>query len=228
MASLAVVPSDSGVPAQLNRMLARVSADSQLLKAMDRYYTGTQPLSFLAPEVAQAVRGRLRSLIINWPRLIVNSVEERLDVDGFRVASNRPDEESWNIWQANDMDEQSQMCHVDAFVHGRAYATVWAGDDPKMPKIAVESAEQMTVDFEPGTQNVVAAVKHWAEDDMAYANLFLDDVVLKYSAPVAGPGAVSAQPMDWSLVEAIEHDLGVVPVVPFINRPTAHASLRRV
>jgi hypothetical protein len=55
MASLAVVPSDSS--AQLTRMLTRLSGTSTRLRELDQYYTGTQPLSFLAPEVAKAVRG---------------------------------------------------------------------------------------------------------------------------------------------------------------------------
>lgn len=221
MTSLAVVPSDSGPDSRLNRLLARISGDSLLLQNLDRYYTGSQALSFLAPEVAMAVRGRLRSLVVNWPRLVVNSLEERLDVDGFRVAD-AVDADLWRIWQANDLDEQSQMAHVDALVHGRSFAIVWANpDDARTPKISLESAEQMTVDFEPGTTNVIAAAKHWAQDDMAYANLYLDDVVLKYEAPLAMPGgATLVQPQAWELrADPIPHDLGVVPVVPFINNP---------
>jgi hypothetical protein len=216
MASLAVVP--SGSSAQLTRMLTRLSGTSTLLRELDQYYTGTQPLSFLAPEVAKAVRGRLRSLVVNWPRLVVNSLEERLDVDGFRTAK-QPDDELWRIWQANDLDEASQMAHVDSLVHGRSFVIVWAGDDPQTPKITVESAEQMTVDFEPGTTNVVAAAKHWAEDDMAYANLFLDDVVLKFSAPMPSSSLVAPRTLNWTQIDTLPHDLGVVPVVPFINKP---------
>jgi hypothetical protein len=75
---------------------------------------------------------RLKSLVVNWPRLVVNSLEERLDVDGFRLAQDQPaDDELWRIWQANDLDEASQMAHVDALVHGRSFAIVWADpDDP--------------------------------------------------------------------------------------------------
>jgi hypothetical protein len=43
MASLAVVPSDSS--AMLTRMLTRLSGTSVLLRELDQYYTGTQPLS---------------------------------------------------------------------------------------------------------------------------------------------------------------------------------------
>jgi hypothetical protein len=140
--------------------------------------------------------------VVNWPRLVVNSLEERLDVDGFRTAK-QPDDELWRIWQANDLDEASQMAHVDSLVHGRSFVIVWAGDDPDTPKITVESAEQMTVDFEPGTTNVVAAAKHWAEDDMAYANLFLDDVVLKFSAPMPSSSLVAPRTLNWTQIDTL-------------------------
>lgn len=214
-----VAPSGPDPVNQLNRLLTRIGGDSLLLQTLDRYYTGSQPIAFLAPEVMRATRGRLKNLVVNWARLVVNSLEERLDVDGFRVGSVTPDSSLWDIWQANDMDENSQLVHTDALVHGRSYVIVWPGDNG--PKITAESAEQMTVEFEPGTTNVVAAAKHWAQDDMAYANLYLDDVVYRYQAQIV-PGGVSGTPMDWEPRDGgsvIPHDLGVVPVVPFLNRP---------
>jgi hypothetical protein len=219
--SLAVVSSADDIHPQLPKLLQRISADHIQLRRLDQYYTGQQPLSFLSPEVSRAVSGRLRSLVVNWPRLVVNSLEERLDVDGFRLASDQPaDKELWRIWQANDLDEGSQMAHVDALVHGRSYAIVWADPaDPRTPRITVESAEQMCVDFKPGTWEVASAVKCWAEDDMAFANLYLSDAVLSYGASM-GPGTdLIAAPRAWELMEVIPHDLGVVPVAPFLNRP---------
>jgi hypothetical protein len=208
----------------LPKLLNRLSGDSLLLKMLDRYYTGTQPLSFLSPDVARNVQNRIRCLVVNWPRLVVNSIEERLDVDGFRLASDQPaDDDLWAIWQANDLDEQSQQCHADALVHGRAYVIVWADDsDPTTPKITVESAEQMTVDFIPGTTKVASAVKCWAGDDMAFANLFLPGEIWQYEAPLAAAQtdmSAAIVQRDWQPVNRIGHDLGIVPVVPFINRP---------
>jgi hypothetical protein len=207
----------------LHRLLTRISGQSAELQRLDRYYTGSQPLSFLSPEVARQVNGRLRSLVVNWPRLVVNSLEERLDVDGFRLAQDQPaDDELWRIWQANDLDEASQMVHVDALVHGRSYVIVWADEEDKStPKITTESAEQMTVDFEPGTTIVRSAAKCWAEDDMAYATLYLDDAVHFFQASASALGSdVVVSPQNWEVrQDPIRHDLGVVPVVPFLNRP---------
>lgn len=225
MALLAAVnPSSVDVHPALPRLLNRLSAEQRTLQALDRYYTGSQPLSFLAPEIQRAVQNRLRSLVINWPRLVVNSLEERLDVEGFRMAADQPADDSlWAIWQANDLDEYSQMAHVDALVHGRSFAIVWADPaNPAIPRISVESSEQMTVEFEPGTMTVSAAAKHWAQDDMAYATLYLPDSIERYVAPAPGPGAVrtAVDSFAWELREdPIPHNLGIVPVVPIINRP---------
>jgi hypothetical protein len=156
---------------------------------------------------------------------VVNSLEERLDVDGFRQAQDEPaDKELWRIWQANDLDEASQMCHTDALVHGRAFVTVWADDDdPRTPRISVESAEQMTVTFKPGTTEIVSAAKRWAQDDMSYATLYLPDRIERYEAQQSGSADLVISSQAWqprSDGEAvIAHNLGVVPVVPFINRP---------
>jgi hypothetical protein len=85
------------------------------LKRLNSYYEGSQPLSYMAPELQVELQETVRQVVINWPRLIVDSIEERLDVEGFRFPGVADaDDELWRIWQANDMDEQSQMGHLDA------------------------------------------------------------------------------------------------------------------
>jgi hypothetical protein len=89
---------------------------------------------------------------------------------------------------------------VDALHHGRSFAIVWADpDDPRTPKITVESAEQMTVDFVPGSTVVASAVKCWAEDDMAYATLYLPDEIWQYAAPINALGDFTVGPQAWEL-----------------------------
>lgn len=203
----------------LPRLLGRLVGNRQQLRQLDQYYKGTQPLSFIAPELLRQLQGRIRPMSINWCRLVVNSLEERLDVDGFRLAETA-DDDLWRIWQANNLDEGSQLVHVDSFVHGLAFASVWGDpDDPTTPIIAPESAEQMTVEFEPGTTNIIWAAKHWVQDDTQYATLYGVDALEKYAASATN-GVYAAGFGAWELIEQpIAHDLGVVPVVPFINRP---------
>jgi hypothetical protein len=191
---------------------------------LDAYYSGRQPLSFMHPDIARATMGRLRPLIVNWPRLVVDSLEERLDVEGFRLGSDAPAApDLWDIWQGNDLDEWSQQCHIEALLHGRAYALVWADEiDAAFPRITVESSAHMSVLYAPGSTTITQAVKRWVEDGMAYATVYLPDMIYRYVADATAVGGDLALTHDaWELRDApISHDLGQVPVVPFVNRPT--------
>jgi hypothetical protein len=60
-------------------VLAQQLADANVYyDKFDRYYSGDQPLTFLAPEVAAQVGNRLAPMVINWPETITDSVNRRL------------------------------------------------------------------------------------------------------------------------------------------------------
>jgi hypothetical protein len=189
---------------------------------LDGYYSGQQPLSFLPPDVASATMGRLRPLLINWPRLVIDTIEERLDVEGFRFGEDLPaDSRCWGIWQANNLDEWSQLCHLEALLHGRSYVLVWADEiDNSQPRISVESSQQMSVVHYPGTSTIAQATKRWVEGDTAFLTIYRPDSIERYFSTTARVGDLSATASAWELREApLSHDLGEVPVVPFVNRP---------
>jgi hypothetical protein len=136
------------------------------LRRLNSYYEGKQPLSYMAPELERELQETVRQVVVNWPRLVVDSVEERLDVEGFRFPGEPgADAELWRIWQANDMDEQSQQGHLDSLVMGRAYVVIGVRrDDDTTPLVTVESPLDMFAEFDPQTGEVRAAVKRWSED----------------------------------------------------------------
>lgn len=209
----------TSVPSLLPSLATRLAVEQFDLAHLDLYYSGQQPLQFLAPEVCQQVGNRLTSLVINWPRVVVDSVQRRTYVEGFRVGSGgEADDELWRIWQANDLDEWSQLAHIDTLVHGRSYLSVWGDDDdPSTPRIAVESAHQMTVAYQPGTRVLRAALKRWREGNVEYATLFEPDRVSRWAAQASS--STTASTLRWEFVNELENPLGVVPVVPLINRP---------
>lgn len=44
----------------------------------------------------------------SWPQLIVDALEERLDVEGFRLPdADTGDDDLWRVWAENNGDEQS-------------------------------------------------------------------------------------------------------------------------
>lgn len=194
--------------------------DSRLsvLRQLDAYYEGNQALSYMHPELIQALEGQVRQVVINWPQMVVDAVEERLDIEGFR----RPDKASgdrdiWDVWQANDMDAGSQRAHVDALALGRSYVTVGSPDNPDDPPVITdESALDMFAVSDPRTRKVTAAIRRWNSDaidqPVASANqgtLYLPDRTIQYAKDTGG---------SWTAGTVDEHGLGRVPVVPILNR----------
>lgn len=201
----------------LKRLIKAHDDDLVLLKDHDRYYEGNQPLSYMAPELMRELNQRLRQLVINWPRLVVDALEERLDVEGFRYSGDaKASDDLWDIWQANDLDEESQLAHVDALALRRAFVIVGANDDGEQPLITVESALEVQAERDPRTRRVLAAVKRWTEDvpnasPVDHATLYLPDSTIWY---VKAKGKWIPDPD----VEPDHHDLGRVPVEPLVNK----------
>lgn len=218
---LAAVPADPrlALVAQLEAKLAAAEAEFVIV---DRYYTGDQPLTFFAPEVAAQVGNRLAPLVINWPEVIVDSVSRRLSVEGFALgAGGEADDELWRVWQANDMDEESKLAHVDALVHGISYLSVWGdSQDPQTPLISVESAHQIAVLYEPGRARVLrAALKRWSDGGEQFATLYEPDRVTRYVRDVSrvvSPLTGGAPP--WRVRQELPNPLGAVPIVPMVNK----------
>jgi hypothetical protein len=68
--------------ATFNRLSNTLSSSRSILEGLDAYYEGSQRLARLGiavpPELSEF------ETVVNWPRMAVDSVEERLDVEGFR------------------------------------------------------------------------------------------------------------------------------------------------
>jgi hypothetical protein len=187
------------------------------LRRLDSFYEGSQPLSYMAPELQAELEETVRQVVINWPRLVVDSLEERLDVEGFRFPDEPDaDRELWRIWQANDMDEQSQQGHLDALVMGRAYVVIGTREgDETTPLVTVESPLDMFAEFDPRTREVRAAMKRWSDDG--------DDGKVEHAALYL-PNATSwwvKQKGEWvedADYERDDHGIGEVMVEVLANR----------
>ncbi|MFF3928572.1 phage portal protein [Streptomyces hirsutus] len=184
------------------------------LKKMDAYYEGEQPLSYMHPELQRELDEHVRQVVINWPRLVVDSIEERLDVVGFRFPGKaRADKELWRIWQANDLGEQSQQGHLDALVMRRAYVVVGSNEaDPDTPIVTVESARDMYAERDPRTRRIRAAVKRWWDGEVEHATLYLPEATVWWVKRDDGWVEDEEHPRD-------DHDLGEVLVEVLANRP---------
>lgn len=227
---------------KLERQLSTRNTD---LARYDRYYTGDHPLLFTSTKYREAFGGLFTNFADNWTELVVDAVEERLNVEGFRLPSDKPGEKkAWQFWQANDLDAESQLVHTEALINGMAYTLVWptAGANPL---ICVEDPREMIVAHVVGSRHQrAAAVKVWNDPDAAktYGTVYLPGAVWKFERPFAPTTAtwtstgIRYMPPEnttttletngtwtprevpgetWPLVNI----LGEVPVVPLYNKP---------
>lgn len=185
---------------------------------MSRYYSGDHPLPIAHDRLKSAFRRLLVSSRANWMGMVVDAVAERLHVVGFRLDQDeQADSDSWMMWQRNELDAASRLVHDEALVCGTSYVSVWANPkDPETPSIRPEHPSQMITDTVPGnSREVAAALKIW-EDDWTgdiHATLYLPDGIWKFKKRgKEGSRWLEREP-------ELANPLGVVPVVPFLNRP---------
>ncbi len=145
----------------LNGLAHKLAGQQRMLRALDAYYEGRQPLAFVAPEVRRQIGDRLPPVVINWPRIVADSVQRRSSVEGFRVgACGEASDELLGIWQDNDLDEWAALGQLDSLVLGRAALLVWT-DESGAPRITVESAHEVAFVYRPGSHDIRAGLKTW-------------------------------------------------------------------
>ena len=203
----------------LTRLLTKLNQRQPDLKVLSDYYDGKHRLAFSSQKFRNAFGGMFSAFADNFCPLIVEAVEERLNIEGFRYGSDpTADKDAWRIWQTAQMDALSQIGHNSSLKLGDSYAIVW-GDDDGQPRISVESARQVIVAYAPGDRTKrVAALKSWIDEDGKHATLFLPDFVYTYKSSESTMAAwvPDAEAGD---VWPMPNPLGVVPVVPLTNRP---------
>src|SRR5690606_23320000 len=88
----------------IERLSSALDEQAHSLAVLDGYYEGTQPASFLSEKAREALGKGFRNLGVNFPRLVVNSIAERLRVTGFRTPAG-VDTGLWDLWNRYDLDE---------------------------------------------------------------------------------------------------------------------------
>jgi len=217
-------------PWWLDRLYARLVARQAEVEFYDAYYRGDHPLPWLAPGAHEEFRRILRMTRSNYMGLVIDATAERLQIEGFRLdpAQDVADDETWRIWQANQMDTESDKAVLEALVCGTAYTLVAPNPrDPGTPHVWVEHASQAIVEHEPGSGRRVTAagLKVWVDDWVGelHATLYLPDGLWKWRAKRPASGAVSKPAWEPRAVAGeawpAPNPLGVVPLVEWQNNP---------
>lgn len=203
---------DSVVGDLINAMNARRGR----LKENQAYYEANYRLKALGLSTPPELRHMTSA--IGWPRMYLDSLEERLDLEDFRMGDQGSvDERLRRWWQANYLDAESGMGHLEAMIHGVSYITVSApaedDDNPDIPVIRVESPFNFIAKQDRRTQKLTEALrlyKHPTSPKEDLATLMLPDRIVHLAR--GGPHA------QWRVDETVIHDLGRVLASQLLNR----------
>lgn len=197
------------VDALRNRVIAKSTPDVRF----DRYYEGTQRLAHIGLAVPPELR-RFET-IVNWCRLVVDSVSDRMRMRAFYL----PGEESASqalreSWDYNNLDSESIAHHQEMLILGRGFVSVGANEeDPEFPLIRVENPREISVDIGYRYRRINAALRVHSDNpsvtgDVTHAVLYEPDRT-RWLERRAGR---------WFTYDQDDHKLGRVPLVMFLNR----------
>jgi len=209
---VAVSPEELGLVEVLRKQAEDFAPKDDL---NDKYYEGTQRLEHLGIAVPPELR-RFET-VLNWNRVTVDSVEQRLRLKEFvlpgDVSASKILREHWD---ANNLDSESGLLHKDTLIYGRGFVCVGTNaEDREHPLISVESPRELTVRVDPRTRRVNAALRLYGgtenDPEPDLATLYQPNSTV-WLAKSAGK---------WTEYDRDNHNLGRVPIVMFINRRRA-------
>ncbi|MEU9218918.1 phage portal protein [Streptomyces sp. NPDC048376] len=202
--------------ALINMLRADMLRDRHALLVRDAYFNGEQ----LVRDLGISIPPQLQNLhtVIGWPRVGVESLEERLDLEAFRWADGSDASELEEIASANDLYDESSLAHLDALLYGREYLAVGSGDcgDDCPPLISAESPLDMTLMWDARLRMGTAALRECAADSFIESGP--DERMLVLYLPDQTVMCLPSESGGWEVVERDIHRLGVVPVVRMANR----------
>ncbi|MFJ3984436.1 phage portal protein [Streptomyces fungicidicus] len=203
--------------ALVNMLRADMLRDRWALQLRDAYFNGEQLVRDLGISIPPQLKGL--HTVIGWPRVGVESLEERLDLEAFRWADGADSSELAEIAEANDLFDESSLAHLDALVYGREYLAVGSGDcgtDDCPPLISAESPLDMTLMWDARLRVGTAALRECAAD--SYIESGPEERMLVLYLPDQTVMCLPSESGGWEVVDRDIHNLGIVPVVRMANR----------
>lgn len=224
-------------------LLDELERRSRAYVKFDNYYSGRQGARFVATGYRELFTQAFEFYRENVCKTVIESVEHRLDIDGFRFpaaasSASATDEAAWQIWQDNALDARSQLGHMESMVNSVAYVLVdpfnsrRVGPGGRSPRITLEKATQAIVAYAPGGTERLVGLKTWydATAQRRFVTLYYPDRIEKFQgggrewANQWGRGYKElAGTWDRRIVPdepwPLQHTLDVVPLVPLVNKP---------
>lgn len=156
--------------------------------------------------------------VLAYCRLVCTVYEERLDFQEIRLPGDKEQTARFKRWSdLNSLPEKASLAHTEALATGHSFIVAGARPpgDPlaDVPLFTVESAQNMTVRIDPRTGEVLAAFRLYGRSPHWRATLYLPNST-EYFVYRSGNGGWQPDPE----TPPRNHNWGVVPVVPLVNR----------
>lgn len=224
----------------LTKLEPKLQAQRASFEVLENYYEGDHALPDVPPRATEAFRRLLKKSRMNWTGLVIEAVEERLHIDGFRFDDPRIDDLASGWWHDTGLAAESEQAHRTALTCARSAVTVWRGPG-QVPSITVEHPSQVYVATDmSNSMRRLAAIKIWADEwgEYEFATVYLPDRIERFQRRLASVNGSSIRilgpdgrmflhtwaPRENVAEQALANPLGVVPVVPIRNRRTMRRS----
>lgn len=189
------------------------------LGGFEAYYRGQHREPYTPQTATREFRELVHRSTTNLTRLIVNTLTQRLIVDGFRSSKTSvEDAPQWEWWQANGMDARQKALYDEVAKNGYAGMIVFPpgpGDDA--PIMRPVSPREWWLGFDDYSDDwPILALKQPARPTEP-ANPRPPDYEVWHVLDERARYVVQTHGREVVIVSEDVHDLGHVPVVPYRN-----------
>lgn len=209
-----------------DHLLRKIDARAPSIAKLHRYYDGDHDKPPLPSDCSRDMKELREHCTLNLCSLVVDAPIERLAVQGFQFGEEAKDAlDVWHkIWQANRLDADSDLVHMEALIARRAFVLVWPTDDGI--EITPESPSECLVEYAPGSRRKrIAAIKRFTtggdpntvslDKKTTDVTIWLPGEVYRWTRKGGGPWVAveeSTGPAPSALGETI-------PMVEFLSNP---------
>ncbi|MDR1266593.1 MAG: phage portal protein [Propionibacteriaceae bacterium] len=202
---------DSAETAVLKRLTDQLAAHERSNQVKAEFYDGTHRPAFKVISSPDQMRGL--STRVGWAGIVVDSLEERLDFQGWRDPAGLGLD---RVYRDNHLDVEAGLGHLDALIYGIAFVTIGVGDDDEPPVIVKMASPRSTTGLwnaRARRLEAAATIVPTRRDETPRAALYLPDQTIRL--------AKTGQGGPWLEEDRDRHRLGRVPVIQLANRTRA-------
>lgn len=196
-----------------DHMIPTLTTEQERLKVIDNWYHWTQDDPPLPRKASEEHKRLLQLSKTPWLNLVVSTIAQAMVVSGYRTTGESNADAVWRIWNANRLNGGQSRIHRATLEFGYSYATVKPGFSPiygAIPVINGVSPEHMLAVYSDPVNDEwpLYALQVTGTGNNTVFHLY-DEALEHIVRRVDGKLTYS---------HTLEHNVGVVPVVRYINQ----------